>query len=82
MPSLAPSFTIPPPAPFDICLELVGKDKRLRYYSRTDWAIGPRGRLEGDDQPAFGQTAVRTALTAEGLGRVEDADAECPLGPE
>jgi hypothetical protein len=64
----------------------VSKGKSFRYYSRTDWAINPRGQLAGDDLPAFGPPVVQVALAAAGDERGEDAEtdahAECAVGPQ
>jgi hypothetical protein len=63
----------------------VGKGKSFRYYSRTDWAINPRGQLAGDDLPAFGSPIVQAALAAgdeRGEDAAADAVGECAVGPQ
>jgi hypothetical protein len=63
------------PKPFELCLELTGHGKSFRYYSRDDWSVRPKDRLESD--LAFAAPALQSTGGDDDRAGALDVAPEC-----
>jgi hypothetical protein len=55
------------PKGFDLCLELTGGDRPLRYFSRSDWSVGA-------PLPAEARIAERLSISLDAVGELPELD--------